>query len=208
MDDLGYSEEKIAIDPSVVRGLGYYTGPIYEADLVFPKNEELNNFGSVGGGGRYDNLVDRLKGVKVPATGISIGVSRLLSAIKVLNKNNINFTSLDALVLIMDHSDKSFYFNLAAQLRSEGIVTDLYMGDSNMKAQLKYADKKGARVAIIVGEDEKANNSVTIKDLLKGKEVSSEISENEEWRSGKASQITVSIDKMVESTKEILKNSS
>ena len=208
LDDLGYSEEKIAIDPSVVRGLGYYTGPIYEADLVFPKNEELNNFGSVGGGGRYDNLVDRLKGVKVPATGISIGVSRLLSAIKVLNKNNINFTSLDALVLIMDHSDKSFYFNLAAQLRSEGIVTDLYMGDSNMKAQLKYADKKGARVAIIVGEDEKANNSVTIKDLLKGKEVSSEISENEEWRSGKASQITVSIDKMVESTKEILKNSS
>ena len=208
LDDLGYSEEKIAIDPSVVRGLGYYTGPIYEADLVFPKNEELNNFGSVGGGGRYDNLVDRLKGVKVPATGISIGVSRLLSAIKVLNKNNINFTSLDALVLIMDHSDKSFYFNLAAQLRSEGIVTDLYMGDSNMKAQLKYADKKGARVAIIVGEDEKANNSVTIKDLFKGKEVSSEISENEEWRSGKASQITVSIDKMVESTKEILKNSS
>jgi len=208
LDDLGYNEEKIAIDPSVVRGLGYYTGPIYEADLVFPKNEELNNFGSVGGGGRYDNLVDRLKGVKVPATGISIGVSRLLSAIKILNKNNINFTSVDAVVLIMDHSDKSFYFNLATQLRSEGIVADLYMGDSNMKAQLKYADKKGARVAIIVGEDEKASNSVTIKDLFKGKEVSSEISENEEWRSGKSSQITVSIDKMVESTKEILKNSS
>ncbi|MEC9414089.1 MAG: histidine--tRNA ligase [Pseudomonadota bacterium] len=208
LDDLGYNEEKIAIDPSVVRGLGYYTGPIYEADLIFPKNEELNNFGSVGGGGRYDNLVDRLKGVKVPATGISIGVSRLLSAIKILNKDNINFTSVDAVVLIMDQSDKSFYFNLATQLRSEGIVTDLYMGDSNMKAQLKYADKKRARVAIIVGEDEKANNSVTIKDLFKGKEVSSEISENEEWRSGKGSQITVSIDKMVESIKDILKNSS
>ncbi|MEC7735212.1 MAG: histidine--tRNA ligase [Pseudomonadota bacterium] len=208
LDDLGYNEEKIAIDPSVVRGLGYYTGPIYEADLIFPKNEELYNFGSVGGGGRYDNLVDRLKGVKVPATGISIGVSRLLSAIKILNKDNINFTSVDAVVLIMDQSDKSFYFNLATQLRSEGIVTDLYMGDSNMKAQLKYADKKRARVAIIVGEDEKANNSVTIKDLFKGKEVSSEISENEEWRSGKGSQITVSIDKMVESIKDILKNSS
>jgi len=82
------------------------------------------------------------------------------------------------------------------------------MGDSNMKAQLKYADKKRARVAIIVGEDEKANNSVTTKDLFKGKEVSSDISENEEWRSGKGSQITVLLDKMVESTKEILKNSS
>tara|TARA_B100000700_G_scaffold252068_1_gene283392 strand:+ start:4965 stop:6452 length:1488 start_codon:yes stop_codon:yes gene_type:complete len=208
LDDLDYKEDRVAIDPSVVRGLGYYTGPIYEADLIFPEDKNLKNFGSVGGGGRYDNLVKRLKGVKVPATGISIGVSRLLTAVKTLTEESDNKNQVEAVVLLMDQNKKSFYFKIALELRSKGIVTDLYMGTSNMKAQLKYADKRNARVAIIIGEDEEANNSVTIKDLYKGKEASKDISDNEEWRTGKSSQITVPLSKMADSIIKIVKKSS
>ena len=158
--------------------------------------------------GYTNNLVKRLKGVKVPATGISIGVSRLLTAVKTLTEESDNKNQVEAVVLLMDQNKKSFYFKIALELRSKGIVTDLYMGTSNMKAQLKYADKRNARVAIIIGEDEEANNSVTIKDLYKGKEASKDIADNEEWRTGKSSQITVPLSKMADSIIKIVKKSS
>ena len=202
----GYDENKIIIDPSVVRGLGYYTGPVYEADLTFDMETDkgIEKFGSVGGGGRYDDLVARLKGVNVPSTGISVGVSRLSSALKYLNKTKNNENGLSVVVLVMDKDKRSEYYQIASNLRKEGIVSECYSGDGGMKAQLKYADKRNARLAIIIGEDEAASNSATIKDLIAGKKVSNKISDNQEWRSGKDTQKTVPIDDLISNVKSIL----
>ncbi len=202
----GYDENKIIIDPSVVRGLGYYTGPVYEADLTFDMETDkgIEKFGSVGGGGRYDDLVARLKGVNVPSTGISVGVSRLSSALKYLNKTKNNENGLSVVVLVMDKDKRSEYYQIASNLRKVGIVSECYSGDGGMKAQLKYADKRNARLAIIIGEDEAASNSATIKDLIAGKKVSNKISDNQEWRSGKDTQKTVPIDDLISNVKSIL----
>ena len=208
LDGAGYNEDRVAIDPSVVRGLGYYTGPVYEADLIFPKNNDLQNFGSVGGGGRYDSLVERLKGVKVPATGISIGVSRLMTALKILDQKVNNKSDIDVVVLLMNKDDQVYYFNLASKLRDEGLLADLYVGDGSMKAQLKYADKRNAKIALIIGDDEIENNTVTIKDLNKGAELSKDISKNEEWRSSKDTQVNVPQSEMIKMIKSILSKSS
>ena len=206
IDVAGYDEKRIIVDPSVVRGLGYYTGPVYEADLTFDieTNNSLEKFGSVGGGGRYDDLITRLKGARVPSTGISVGVSRLSSALKYLKKQNINKEKLSVVVLVMDKEKRSLYYKIASQLRSAGIPSECYVGDGGMKAQLKYADKRQARLALILGEDEEASSSITIKDLMAGKEASGEILDNEEWRSGKVSQKTVSLDSLVEEIKTLL----
>lgn len=206
IDVAGYDEKKIIIDPSVVRGLGYYTGPVYEADLTFDMETDIGieKFGSVGGGGRYDDLVARLKGVSVPSTGISVGVSRLSSALKYLNKTKNNENGLSVVVLVMDKDKRSEYYQIASNLRKEGIVSECYSGDGGMKAQLKYADKRNARLAIIIGEDEVASNSVTIKDLIAGKKISNKISDNQEWRSGKDTQKTVPIDDLISKVKSIL----
>ena len=206
IDAAGYDENKIIIDPSVVRGLGYYTGPVYEADLSFDMETDkgIEKFGSVGGGGRYDDLVARLKGVSVPSTGISVGVSRLSSALKYLNKTKNNENGLSVVVLVMDKDKRSEYYQIASNLRKEGIVSECYSGDGGMKAQLKYADKRNARLAIIIGEDEAASNSATIKDLIAGKKVSNKISDNQEWRSGKDTQKTVPIDDLISNVKSIL----
>lgn len=206
IDSAGYDENKIIIDPSVVRGLGYYTGPVYEADLTFDMETDkgIEKFGSVGGGGRYDDLVARLKGVSVPSTGISVGVSRLSSALKYLNKTKNNENGLSVVVLVMDKDKRSEYYQIASNLRKEGIVSECYSGDGGMKAQLKYADKRNARLAIIIGEDEAASNSATIKDLIVGKKVSNKISDNQEWRSGKDTQKTVPIDDLISNVKSIL----
>ena len=208
LDGAGYNEDRVAIDPSVVRGLGYYTGPVYEADLIFPKNNDLQNFGSVGGGGRYDSLVERLKGVKVPATGISIGVSRLMTALKLLDQKVNNKSDIDVVVLLMIKDDQVYYFNLASKLRDEGLLADLYVGDGSMKAQLKYADKRNAKIALIIGDDEIENNTVTIKDLNKGAELSKDISKNEEWRLSKDTQVNVPQNEMIKMIKSILSKSS
>ena len=206
IDVAGYDEKRIIVDPSVVRGLGYYTGPVYEADLTFDieTNNSLEKFGSVGGGGRYDDLITRLKGARVPSTGISVGVSRLSSALKYLKKQNINKEKLSVVVLVMDKEKRSLYYKIASQLRSAGIPSECYVGDGGMKAQLKYADKRQARFALILGEDEEASSSITIKDLMAGKEASGEILDNEEWRSGKVSQKTVPLDSLVKEIKTLL----
>jgi histidyl-tRNA synthetase len=206
IDVAGYDEKRIIVDPSVVRGLGYYTGPVYEADLTFniETDDSIEKFGSVGGGGRYDDLITRLKGARVPSAGISVGVSRLSSALKYLKKQNINKEKLSVVVLVMDKEKRSLYYKIASQLRSAGIPSECYVGDGGMKAQLKYADKRQARFALILGEDEEASSSITIKDLMAGKEASGEILDNEEWRSGKVSQKTVPLDSLVKEIKTLL----
>ena len=208
IDIAKYDEKRIIIDPSVVRGLGYYTGPVYEADLTFDieTDDSIEKFGSVGGGGRYDDLITRLKGARVPSTGISVGVSRLSSALKYLKKQNLNKEKLSVVVLVMDKEKRPLYYKIASELRSAGVPSECYAGDGGMKAQLKYADKREARFALILGEDEEASNNITIKDLLAGKEASDKILDNEEWRSGKVSQKTIPIENLIVEIKSLLES--
>ena len=204
----GY-EKRIKIDPSVVRGLEYYTGPVFEVELLFDVvNEDGQKvvFGSVGGGGRYDGLVSRFRSEPVPATGFSIGVSRLMTALKNLGKLDLDEARGPVVVLVMDKDRTSLerYQNMVAQLRNAGIRSELYVGGSGMKAQMKYADRRHAPCVIIQGSQERAENQVQIKDLVEGARLSAEIEDNKTWRESRPAQITVDENKMVDAVKEIL----
>ena len=204
----GY-EKRIKIDPSVVRGLEYYTGPVFEVELLFDVvNEDGQKvvFGSVGGGGRYDGLVSRFRSEPVPATGFSIGVSRLMTALKNLGKLDLDEARGPVVVLVMDKDRTSLerYQNMVAQLRNAGIRSELYVGGSGMKAQMKYADRRHAPCVIIQGSQERSENKVQIKDLVEGARLSAEIEDNKTWRESRPAQITVDENKMVDAVKEIL----
>jgi histidyl-tRNA synthetase len=180
----GYSTDRIRIDPSVVRGLGYYTGPVFEAELTFEILDEKGRprqFGSVAGGGRYDDLVKRFTGQAVPATGISIGVDRLLAALRA--KGRIGGTAEGPVVVtVMDRDRMADYQAMAAELRAAGIRAEVYLGNpKNFGNQLKYADKRGSPVAIIEGGDEKARGVVQVKDLVLGARIA-ETATHEEWK--------------------------
>ncbi len=180
----GYGPDRIEIDPSVVRGLGYYTGPVFEAELTFEIKDDkgrTRNFGSVAGGGRYDDLVKRFTGQEVPATGVSIGVDRLLAALDA--KGRLDKTADGPVVVtVMDKARMADYQSMVAELRQAGIRAEVYLGNpKSFGNQLKYADNRGSPVAVIAGEDEFANKKVQIKDLILG----AEIAENatlEEWQ--------------------------
>ena len=191
---LGYGVERLCIDPTIVRGLGYYTGPVYEIDLTFDTQDgdgAVTRFGSVGGGGRYDDLIKRFKGVEIPATGISIGVSRLAAALALLGRTEARATQPLVVVLLMDKETRPELAALVQGLRGAGLRAELYMGDSAMKAQLRYADARNARFVVIEGEDERAKGVVTIKDLELGKQKSAEIEDNAEWRASTHAQFEV-----------------
>lgn len=206
----GYGPDRIRIDPSVVRGLEYYTGPVYEAELLFPvTNEkgEVVQFGSVGGGGRYDGLVKRFTGRDVPATGFSIGVSRLMSALKNLGKLQGSETLPPVLVTVMDGDADAMasYQAMTQQLRQAGIRAEMYQGNwKKFGNQLKYADKRGCPLAIIQGSDERANGEIQIKDLIEGKRLSGEITDNVTWRESRPAQVTVAAGELVETVKRML----
>jgi histidyl-tRNA synthetase len=172
----GYSEDRIRIDPSVVRGLEYYTGPVYEVELLLDTKDEKGRpvrFGSVGGGGRYDGLVSRFRGEPVPATGFSIGVSRLMAALTLLGKIDSKPDPGPVLVTVFDRERLADYQQMVKRLRDAGIRAELFLGNpKNFGNQLKYADKRGAPCAVIQGSDEKAKGEVTIKDLILGAELS------------------------------------
>ncbi|RTL93471.1 MAG: histidine--tRNA ligase [Hyphomicrobiales bacterium] len=205
----GYGEDRIKIDFSVVRGLEYYTGPVFEAELLaeIPNDEgQIVRFGSVGGGGRYDGLVSRFRGEPVPATGFSIGVSRLMTALKNLGKLDISDVIAPVVVLVMDKDTESLgrYQKMVADLRAAGIRSEMYLGGAGMKAQLKYADRRGSPVAIIQGGDERAKGEVQIKDLIGGARMSAEITDNAEWRAARPAQVTVAEGELVGEVKKIL----
>jgi histidyl-tRNA synthetase len=205
----GYQPDRIKIDPSVVRGLEYYTGPVYEAELTFVTNEKGEKvvFGSVGGGGRYDGLVSRFMGQPVPATGFSIGVSRLMTALKNLGKLGADDVIAPVLVTVMDGDAESMgrYQRFTKDLRDEGIRAEMYQGNwKKFGNQLKYADRRNCPIAIIQGGDERANGEVQIKDLIEGKRLSGEIEDNAEWREARVAQIVVPEAELVERVKEIL----
>jgi histidyl-tRNA synthetase len=169
-DDSGY-ETRVRIDPSVVRGLEYYTGPVFEAELLAPIKDEKGQpirLGSVVSGGRYDGLVERFTGEKVPATGISIGVSRLLFGLQRLGKYEESATQGPVVVLVLDRDRIADYQKMVQDLRAANIRAELYLGEGGLKAQMKYADKRGSPCVVIQGGDEKAKGEVQIKDLILG----------------------------------------
>ena len=201
----GYGPDRIVIDPSVVRGLGYYTGPVFEAELTFEILDEKGRkrqFGSVAGGGRYDDLVKRFTGQAVPATGISIGVDRLLAALHA--KGRIGAQAQGPVVVtVMDRDRMAEYQAIVGELRQAGIRAEVYLGNpKNFGNQLKYADKRASPVAIIAGSDEFAAGNVQIKDLILG----AKIAENatlEEWKE-RPSQFEVPRGDLVAKVQEIL----
>ena len=202
----GYATDRITFDPSVVRGLDYYTGPVFEAELTFEvKNEDGQTvrFGSVGGGGRYDDLVARFTGERVPATGFSIGVSRLLAALTALDKQTAQATG-PVVVLVMDKDQVPAYQKLTQTLRQAGIPAEMYLGTSGMKPQMKYADRRGAPCVIIQGSNERDKGEIQIKDLVEGAKAASQIADNKAWKEARPAQVTVPESAMVEEVKKIL----
>jgi histidyl-tRNA synthetase len=170
----GYGDDRIVIDPSVVRGLEYYTGPVFEVDLTFSTDSAGGSprFGSVGGGGRYDGLVSRFRGEPVPATGFSIGVSRLLAALQHLKKIESKAEFGPVVVTVFDKDRVADYQQMVARLRAANIRAELYLGNPrNLGNQLKYADRRNSPCVVIQGGDEKARGEVTIKDLVLGAEL-------------------------------------
>ncbi|AXS39415.1 HisS family protein [Breoghania sp. L-A4] len=206
-----YGPDRIRIDPSVVRGLEYYTGPVYEAELLFDVTNEKGEkvqFGSVGGGGRYDGLVKRFTGQDVPATGFSIGVSRLMTALKNLGKLGVEEVVAPVLVTVMDGNESDAmarYQGFVQALRAAGIRAELYQGNwKKFGNQLKYADKRGCPVAIIQGGDERALGQIQIKDLIEGKRLSEGIEDNAAWRESRSAQVVVAEAELVETVRKIL----
>jgi histidyl-tRNA synthetase len=171
LDAAGYKADRIEIDPTCVRGLGYYTGPVFEAELTFEIKDDkgrTRNFGSVAGGGRYDDLVKRFTGQEVPATGVSIGVDRLLAALDAKGRLDMRADG-PVVVTVMDKDRMADYQAMVAELRQAGIRAEVYLGNpKNFGNQLKYADKRGSPVAIIEGGDEHGKGVIQIKDLILG----------------------------------------
>ncbi len=203
----GYGPDRIEIDPSVVRGLGYYTGPVFEAELTFEILDEKGRkrqFGSVAGGGRYDGLVKRFTGQEVPAVGVYIGVDRLLAALREKGRLATQPTR-PVVVTVMDRDRMADYQAMVTELRNAGIRAEVYLGNpKNFGNQLKYADKRHSPVAVIEGGDEKENGVVQIKDLILG----AKIAENatlEEWKE-RPSQFEVPRTDLVAKVREILES--
>jgi len=203
----GYGEDRVCYDSSVVRGLEYYTGPVFECDLLIPTTDEDGKpvrFGSVGGGGRYDDLVARFTGQQVPATGFSIGVSRLYSALKLVGKAEESTVTEPVVVLVMDRDRQGDYWRMVQQLRSAGIRAEMYVGTAGMKAQMKYADKRGAPLVVIQGGDEKAKGEVQIKDLRLGSKLAAKIESHEEYAAQRLAQFSVPESELVAAVKKAL----
>jgi histidyl-tRNA synthetase len=200
--------DRIKIDPTVVRGLEYYTGPVFEVELTFSTDGKDGSprFGSVGGGGRYDGLVSRFRGEPAPATGFSIGVSRLAAALQHIGKLDAKAEPGPVVVTVFDRDRLADYQNMVARLRAAKIRAELYLGNPrNLGNQLKYADKRNSPCVVIQGGDEKAKGEVTIKDLIVGAELAKlEKGREEHLQKQAQAQIAVSEDKLVEAVREVL----
>ena len=207
----GYGSDRIAIESSVVRGLEYYTGPVYEIELLLETKDEKGNpvrFGSVGGGGRYDGLVSRFRGQPVPATGFSIGVSRLQAALTLIGKLDSRPAPGPVLVTVFRDGNIADYQKLATTLRNAGIRAEMYLGSTNhnLGQQLRYADRRASPCAVIQGGNEKAAAKVLVRDLIVGAELAKlEQSNREDYlRKQAEAQQEVSEDKLVEVVRQVL----
>ena len=192
---VGAASNKIEFDLSCVRGLEYYTGPVFEAELTFPVTNEKGQevvFGSVGGGGRYDGLVSRFMGQPVPATGFSIGVSRLMTALKNLGKLDTGKILAPVLVTVMDGDAIGQYQSYVQQLRDAGIRAEMYQGNwKKFPNQLRYADKRDCPIVVIQGSDEREAGKIQLKHMIKGKKEAAAIESNEEYRAARPGQFEI-----------------
>jgi histidyl-tRNA synthetase len=192
-----------------VRGLEYYTGPVYEVELLLDAKDEKGRpvrFGSVGGGGRYDGLVSRFRGEPVPATGFSIGVSRLMAALSLIGRIDSKPVTGPVVVTIFDRDRLGDYQAMVTQLRNAGIRAELYLGNpKNFGNQMKYADKRNAPCVVIQGSDEKAKGEVTIKDLARGAELAKQETGRDDYLDKQSqAQISVPEAELVEAVRGIL----
>jgi len=204
----GYND-RIRIDRTVVRGLEYYTGPVYEVELTFEVKDEKGRpvrFGSVGGGGRYDGLVSRFRGEPVPATGFSIGVSRLQAALAALGKIDETAEHGPVLVTVFDRDRIADYQSMVSTLRTANIRAELYLGNpkNNIGTQLKYADRRGSPCAIIQGGDEKMRGEVQVKDLILGAKLADAKDRDEYLKQQAEAQFAVKEDALVDAVRKLL----
>ncbi len=204
----GFGSNRVRVSLDVVRGLEYYTGPVFEVDLTFPVADDDGKpvrFGSVGAGGRYDGLVSRFRGEVVPATGFSIGVSRLTAALQHPGKLDSKAEFGPVVVTVFDKDRLADYQNMVAELRAADIRAELYLGEGKFGAQMKYADKRNAPCVVIQGSDEKARGEVTIKDLIVGAELAKlEKGREEHLQKQAEAQFAVAEDKLVEAVRKVL----
>jgi len=213
MQSVGFGSRRFRISAEVIRGLEYYTGPVFEAELTFEVKDEKGRpvrFGSVGGGGRYDDLVARFTGQKVPATGFSIGVSRLQAALAALNKDKPATADGPVIVTVMEKDHIADYQKLVQRLRQpddggEPIRAELYLGNpKKFGKQLEYADKRGSPCVVIQGSDERAKGEVTLKDLIEGAKAAAAITDNREWKEQRPAQVSVKEGDLVAEVRRIL----
>ncbi len=210
LTSMGLSARQVAFDPSIVRGLGYYTGPVFEGMFTFDVKDEkgrVKPFGSVAGGGRYDNLVERFTGQKVPATGASIGIDRLLEAMKVMGTLGEKELPGPVVVTVMDKSRLTDYQQMVAELRNAGIAAEMFLGTGGFGKQVKYADKRKSPVAVIAGGDEFDQGEVSLKDLKLGMELAKTIEDRDEWSKGQPAQVKVPRSNLVAEVQKIMDRS-
>ena len=189
----GFGPDRVSFDTSIVRGLGYYTGPVFEAELLADIRDKKGRpvrIGSIGGGGRYDDLVSRFRGQTVPATGFSFGVSRFLTALERMDA--LETAALPPVIICaFDRGLMGEYFKMAAELRAAGIRAEVFVGSGNVTKQMKYADRRNAQIAVLMGSDEMEKGEVTLKDLYLGAQAAKAIASNEEWKSARPAQETI-----------------
>ena len=208
----GY-DGRVVVDASVVRGLEYYTGPVFEAELTVATVGEDGRpvrFGSVGGGGRYDGLVARFRGEPVPATGFSVGVSRLLAALRAIDSPLLGAARPPGpvVVLVLDRGEMARYQGLVTRLRQAGIAAELYLGAAGMNAQLKYADRRNSACAVIQGSNERdaaGGPQVMIRDLVLGAELARASKDRDDYLElRRKAQMPVAEDRLEEAVREVL----
>jgi histidyl-tRNA synthetase len=202
---LGYQDDRVSFDPTVIRGLAYYTGPVFEGVITKTIKDEDGNtrqFGSVYGGGRYDDLVERFTGVKVPATGASIGVDRMLEALKLIRPAGSTATA-HVLIVVVEQERMTWYLEMAQKLRNAGLNAEVYLGDGRFGKQVKYADAVGILYALIAGGNELTRGVVQIKDMAAGAAAADKVASRDEWRKGQPAQREVALDDVVAELKKL-----
>ncbi len=207
LNGLGVGAAQATFEPSIVRGLEYYTGAVFEAELLLETTDEKGErvrFGSIGGGGRYDDLVARFTGERTPATGFSFGVSRLASALRAAGREAAEAARGPVVVIVFTPDRMADYFAVAGELRNAGIAAEVYLGQSGMKAQMKYADRRLSPAAIMIGDDEIAAGTVTVRDMDLGRNLAAKITDNQVWRNDRPGQATIPRGDLVAFVRRIL----
>jgi histidyl-tRNA synthetase len=207
LTSLGVDAQRAVFDPAVVRGLEYYTGPVFEAELLLQTTDDQGRpmrFGSIGGGGRYDDLVARFTGQQTPAVGFSFGVTRLAAALRAAGRDLAADARGPVVVLVLDQERMADYMAVAGELRAAGVPAEVYLGTSGMRPQMKYADRRLSPVAVIIGGDEFAAGTVTLKDLDLGRELAAGVTDNAAWRAERPGQMTVPRAELVATVRKIV----